>query len=62
MVIGDDLYERIRGLGGFRNVLIHRYASIDTDLVVGHLEDAFEIFPRFATQVLEWMDSIERED
>lgn len=28
-VIGEGLYERIRELGGLRNVLIHRYAKID---------------------------------
>lgn len=58
-VISDGLYERIRGLGGFRNVLIHRYASIDPALVAEHLEDAFEVFPGFAGEVLEWMDSVE---
>lgn len=58
-VISDELYERIRGLGGFRNVLIHRYTSIDPDLVAQHLEDAFEVFPGFAREVMGWMDSIE---
>lgn len=58
-VIGEDLHEQIRGLGGLRNVLIHRYAKIDPTLVGEHLERAFDVFPRFASEVLEWMDGLE---
>jgi len=28
-VISEGLYQQIRGLGGFRNILIHRYLGID---------------------------------
>lgn len=58
-VLRKDSYDRIRGLGGLRNVLIHRYAKIDPVLVAEHLERAFEVFPRFAAEVLEWLDQLE---
>lgn len=60
-VISDAVYERVRGLGGFRNILVHRYASIDPVIVAEHLEDAFTVFSSFATEVLGWMDAISDE-
>lgn len=61
-VIEPSLYERMRGLGGFRNVLVHRYLEIDPDEVLSHLERAFDLFPAFARQVMEWLDSVPEED
>lgn len=41
-VLAAALGERLRGVGGFRNVLVHEYAAVDYGLVhekLGHLED-----------------------
>lgn len=57
-VIDSELYDLLDGLGGFRNVLVHRYLDIDPEEVYSHYETAFEAFPRFATRVLGWMDRI----
>jgi uncharacterized protein YutE (UPF0331/DUF86 family) len=48
-VIPEPLSERLRGMAGFRNVLVHEYLEIDEHLVylagTDHLED-YELFAR----------------
>lgn len=56
-VISATLYRQIKGLGGFRNILVHRYLDIDPDEVVRNLKKGLTAFPRFATQVLSWLDA-----
>jgi uncharacterized protein YutE (UPF0331/DUF86 family) len=55
-VISEELYLQIRGLGGFRNVLIHSYTGIDPDLVFENFLKALIIFPRFAKEIANWLD------
>lgn len=55
-VISKELYRQIRGLGGFRNILIHRYTGIDPDLVFDNFHRGLKGFPRFASEVLAWME------
>jgi uncharacterized protein YutE (UPF0331/DUF86 family) len=56
-VISAALYRQIKGLGGFRNILVHRYLDIDPDEVVQNLKKGLKVFPRFAAQVLSWLDT-----
>ena len=56
-VISASLYRQIKGLGGFRNILVHRYLDIDPDEVLQHLRKGLGVFPRFAAQVLSWLDA-----
>ncbi|MEW6232652.1 MAG: HepT-like ribonuclease domain-containing protein [Chloroflexota bacterium] len=60
-VISEGLYGRIRGLGGFRNILIHRYLGIDPHEVFENFHKSLEVFPRFAQEVLAWLDRLERD-
>jgi len=55
-VISEELYKQIRGLGGFRNIQIHRYTGIDPDLVFENFHRGLKVFPRFAGEVLAWME------
>jgi uncharacterized protein YutE (UPF0331/DUF86 family) len=55
-VIPTELYERLQGLGGLRNLLVHRYQDIDPDLLLENFQKALEVFPRFAARVLEWLE------
>ena len=41
-VIPADLGERVRGLGGFRNVIIHDYVELDLDRVAGFVNDRLD--------------------
>lgn len=47
-VIGAALHARLRGLGGFRNILVHGYLEIDADKVTGALAKAPADFSEFA--------------
>lgn len=60
-VISDKLYEQIKGLGGFRNVLVHLYQEIDPQLVWESYQKGLTVFPQFAQEVLSWLDSMEVE-
>jgi uncharacterized protein YutE (UPF0331/DUF86 family) len=47
-VISWDLRERLRGLGGFRNILVHAYLDIDEGRVYETLRDELEAFELLA--------------
>jgi uncharacterized protein YutE (UPF0331/DUF86 family) len=57
-VISDALYQQIRGLGGFRNILIHRYLIIDLDEVFENFQKGQQVFPHFACEILNWLDTV----
>jgi len=56
-VISNDLYRQLRGLGGLRNILVHRYLQIDPDEVLAHYRKGLDVFPRFAEEILSWLDA-----
>jgi len=56
-VISEELYENLSGLGGFRNILVHNYLSLDHELVFGHYQKALLIFPRFIAEVYTWLEN-----
>lgn len=55
-VLSERLYRRIKGLGGFRNILVHRYLGIDPREVFENFRKGLEIFPLFAQEILAWLD------
>ena len=57
-VISAGLFKQIKGLGGFRNILVHMYQEIDPNLVVDSLQKGLLAFPQFAQEVLSWLDSV----
>ncbi|MCB0193019.1 MAG: DUF86 domain-containing protein [Anaerolineae bacterium] len=56
-VISDSLYNQLRGLGGFRNILVHRYLGIDIANVAQNFQKGLKTFPQFAQEILVWLDS-----
>lgn len=54
-VMSPELRADLRGLGGFRNVLVHGYLEIDPARVTAALEKAPEQFERFATELHAWL-------
>jgi uncharacterized protein YutE (UPF0331/DUF86 family) len=56
-VISEELYREIKGLGGFRNILVHRYLDINPDEVFESFQKGLVIFPAFAREILAWFDS-----
>ena len=57
-VLSESLYRRIKGLGGFRNILIHRYLVINPREVLEYFHKGLDIFPRFAQEILTWLDTV----
>ena len=56
-VIGDDLANRLRGLAGFRNLLVHEYAEVDPKRVRELLQTRLGDFSDFADAVEGWVQS-----
>ncbi len=56
-VISDDLYGEIKGLGGFRNILVHGYLDLDLDLVYVHYQNGLRVFPRFIAEIEAWLQN-----
>jgi uncharacterized protein YutE (UPF0331/DUF86 family) len=54
-VISEDLYRRLRGSGGFRNVLVHEYVSVDLQRVAEAVRSAPEVFETFEKEVRQWI-------
>jgi len=54
-VISRELYAELRGLGGFRNILVHGYISINHELVYVHFRKGLNSFPRFIAEIERWL-------
>ena len=58
-VIEESLLERLRGLGGFRNILVHDYLRLDPARVATYLEKGPTDFNDFALAISAWLDEVE---
>lgn len=58
-VIDPDLEAKLRGLGGFRNVLVHDYLALDPAKVREALKRAPVDFTDFQAAILAWLDTID---
>lgn len=56
-VISAALYDQIKGLGSFRNVLVHLYQDIDIRQVWDGWQRGQTAFPLFIQEILEWLES-----
>lgn len=54
-VVSTELERRLRGLGGFRNILVHGYLEIDSGRVYGFLQEESRVFRDFADAIEAWM-------
>jgi len=59
-VIGARVRERLKGSGGFRNVLVHEYVKVDPVEVARVVAEAPDVFRAYARDVLRWMERVER--
>lgn len=57
-VIDQDLRERLRGLGGFRNILVHDYLRLDPERVQVFPTQAPRDFSDFAAAARVWLERI----
>jgi uncharacterized protein YutE (UPF0331/DUF86 family) len=49
----------MRGLGGFRNVLVHAYLEIDEERVYDSLHDEAGAFDQFAHEIESFLDRVD---
>jgi uncharacterized protein YutE (UPF0331/DUF86 family) len=57
-VIAERLRNRLKGLGGFRNILVHDYLRIDPDRVAEYLSKAPIDFSDFAHEIRDWLSRL----
>lgn len=54
-VLKPELRQRLQGLGGFRNLLVHDYMKIDPERVLETLSHAPRDFGDFAMAIEDWL-------
>jgi len=59
-VISDQLFEKIKGLGGLRNILVHEYLRVDLRKLFQNFQTAFETFPMFSKEIQDWLKKLEK--
>lgn len=57
-VLGEEQAQHLRGLGGFRNLLVHGYLRLDAERVLERLRQAPRDFSDFAVAVRAWLEEI----
>ncbi len=55
-VIPADFAKKIERMPGFRNILVHQYAEIDTRRVYQNMQEELEDFILFARYITDWLD------
>lgn len=61
-VISAATAARLRGLGGFRNLLVHGYSRLDPGRVMTYLRDAPAHFSAFSRDIRQWLEAGTRTD
>ncbi len=56
--IDDQLIKEIRGIVGLRNILVHLYADIDYELVLGELKDIVNNIFKFVSELLQCINRL----
>ncbi len=51
-----EFAEKIKGMAGFRNILVHEYASIDLKKLVAALDTGLQDFRNFAGYIVKYID------
>ena len=51
--------KRFRAIAGFRNVLVHGYLDVDTEIVARMLAERLDDFEEFAQRIERWLDDRE---
>lgn len=57
-VISHSLAERLSGLPGFRNILVHDYLDLDTERVLANLRRAPKDFSEFSREIRDWLGGV----
>lgn len=55
-IIPEDYAARIKGMAGFRNVLVHEYAEVDLEIILDVLNNNLADFKRFASFIRDYIN------
>lgn len=58
-ILSHDLAQRMIGMVRFRNILVHDYLDIDSELVYEHLAEALNDFDQFAQEIVSAIESFD---
>jgi len=58
-VISSELYNELSGLGGFRNILVYDYLSLDHEIVFNRYKKSQTVFPGFIAEIYDWLEKQE---
>jgi uncharacterized protein YutE (UPF0331/DUF86 family) len=61
-VLPADFAQKLVGMAGFRNVLVHLYLEVDLQRVYRYLQENLDDFETFARYVSEWLQAYAAED
>ncbi len=56
-VIPEGFAKDIKGMAGFRNILVHEYADVDIDIIAKTLNNNLDDFEQFAVYVNNYLNS-----
>lgn len=56
-ILSEKVFSAMVKMAKFRNIVVHDYARIDPEIVIGILRKNIEDFKTFAREVLKFMDS-----
>jgi len=54
-ILSAELYGQMKGLSGFRNILIHAYLEFDPQEVYENFHKALKVFPQYIREMLAWL-------
>jgi len=60
-IISAPVHEAMVKMSRFRNIVVHDYARIDPEIVVGILKKNLVDFKRFASEIIRFMDTLHPE-
>jgi len=56
-IITDALYKELKGLGGYRNILIHEYLDLDYEEVYKNFKKLIDAIPHFQREIIQYIDT-----
>lgn len=56
-IISKDLVQKLEKMTKFRNILVHRYDTIENEIVIGVLKKSIKDFLRFRDEIVKYISS-----
>jgi uncharacterized protein YutE (UPF0331/DUF86 family) len=56
-IISESTHRALMKMAKFRNIIVHDYARIKPEVIIGIIEEDIEDFKQFAQQIIRYLDS-----